>query len=435
MRIRFFMLDAYAGSGLVRATFQSAAALAERHDVDIVSVTRRRDRPMLPLDARVPIHSLIDVRSATGPSRRITAKLLAQGQSRLAQPGDKRSGRYFTLLSDALLVRSIRELREGLVIGTGASINVAVARFARPSVYAVAQDHQHLRLRPSELRAVFAEFYPRLDAMVPLTPGDAADYASMLPPTVLVRDIPNALPDRTGVPRADGRSQVVVAAGRLARQKGFDLLVAAFDDVHRRHPYWQLHIFGRGAERASLESAIHDRGLQDVVVLRGFSASLVDDMAATGSIFALSSRFEGYPMVLLEAMSLGLPPVAFNCQTGPSDIIEDGTSGLLVRPRKVAELARAINGLIEDPVRRDQMSVAARQAAKQFSASVVTPRWTCLIEELASREPGRRREPRAWPQLRLLRTSAAKGTPRHGARLGGWATRLDESEGGTGVPG
>jgi glycosyltransferase involved in cell wall biosynthesis len=104
--------------------------------------------------------------------------------------------------------------------------------------------------------------------------------------------------------------------------------------------------------------------------------------------------------VLIEAMSLGLPPVAFDCPTGPADIIEDGTSGLLVPPRNVAAMARAINGLIEDPDRRARMAAAAREQARQFSASVVGPRWTSLLADLASRPPGQRRSSIALPSLR-----------------------------------
>jgi glycosyltransferase involved in cell wall biosynthesis len=399
VRVRFFLLNADAGSGIVRATFQTAASLVADHDVDIVSVVRRLDQPLLPLDPRVRLRSLVDARGSTVLEHRAAAKLLARGRSRLAVAGDQRSARHFTLLTDIRLIRAIREVREGVIVGTRASISAAVARFARPSVYAVAQDHQNLSFWGDDLHRMFAATYPRLDAMVTLTPGDAAAYTSMLPPEVLVRDIPNALPDRV-VPSASSGAPVVVAAGRLTRQKGFDLLVAAFARVHRKHPDWQLHIFGKGADREVIEAAIRDRGLADVVVLRGFSATLLEDMAATGSIFALSSRYEGYPIVLIEAMSLGLPPVAFDCPTGPADIIEDGTSGLLVRPRNVAAMARAINGLIEDPARRTRMAAAAREQAQQFSASVVGPRWTSLLDELASRRPGQRRLSIALRSLR-----------------------------------
>jgi glycosyltransferase involved in cell wall biosynthesis len=399
VRVRFFLLNADAGSGIVRSTFQTAASLAADHDVDIVSVVRRLDQPLLPLDPRVRLRSLVDARGSAAVEHRAAAKLLARGRSRLAQAGDERSVRHLTLLADARLARAIREVREGVVVGTRASISLAVARFARPSVYAVAQEHQNLAFWADDLRRSFATIYPRLDAMVTLTPGDAAAYTSMLPPEVLVRDIPNALPDRD-LPSACSGAPVVVAAGRLTRQKGFDLLVAAFARVHRKHPDWQLHIFGKGADREVVEAAIRDRGLADVVVLRGFSATLLEEMAATGSIFALSSRYEGYPIVLIEAMSLGLAPVAFDCPTGPADIIEDGTSGLLVRPRKVAAMARAINDLIEDPDRRARLAAAAREQARQFSAAVVAPRWTSLLADLASRQPGQRRSSIAWPSPR-----------------------------------
>jgi glycosyltransferase involved in cell wall biosynthesis len=402
VRIRFVLLNADAGSGIVRATFESAGWLADSHDVDIVSVVRRRDEPLLPLDPRVTLRRLVDLRRPAQSKPAPGARVLARGSSRLAHPDDLRSRRYFTLLSDLRLARAIRDIRQGVVIGTRASINLAIARFARPSVYAVAQDHQHLQLWSAELRQELASLYPRLDAVVTLTPGDAASYRALLPAGVDVRDIPNAIPE-ADLPLATGDAKVVVAAGRLARQKGFDLLVAAFELVHRVHPDWRLHVFGEGADRPVVEAAIRDRGLSDTVVLRGFAESLRAELATAGSIFALSSRYEGYPIVLLEAMSVGLPPVAFDCPTGPADIIADGTSGILVAARDVAGMAKAINALIEDPERRVRMAAAARAAARRFTAPEVLPRWSGLLDELASRPPGQRRSAVLLPGLRQYR--------------------------------
>jgi hypothetical protein len=103
VRVRFFLLNADAGSGIVRATFQTAASLAADHDVDIVSVVRRLDQPLLPLDPRVRLRSLVDARGSAVLEHRAAAKLLARGRSRLAEAGDERSVRRLTLLADVRL--------------------------------------------------------------------------------------------------------------------------------------------------------------------------------------------------------------------------------------------------------------------------------------------------------------------------------------------
>jgi glycosyltransferase involved in cell wall biosynthesis len=398
VRIRFLLLNADAGSGIVRATFQTAGMLAENHDVDIVSVARRLDEPLLPFHPRLRLHSLIDVRPSVMQRRRLHMRAMRRVPSRLIHPADNRGAKYFTMGSDIALVRAIREIHDGVIVGTRSSISLAVARFARPTAYAVAQEHQNLGIYDAGLRRSFAEIYPRLDAAVTLTPGDASAYAEMLPPEVLVRDIPNALPVRR-LPVAQSGARVIVAAGRLAPQKGFIRLVKAFEQVHRCHPEWRLHIFGKGRNRKHIAAFIGNRGLDDVVVLRGFSRSLLQDMAETGSIFALSSRFEGYPIVLIEAMSVGLAPVAFDCPTGPADIIEDGTSGILVRPRTTAAMAAALNELIENPARREQMAAASRERSAQFSEAVVAPQWESLLHDLGRRRPGQRRPSVALPPL------------------------------------
>src|SRR5690606_6883976 len=149
--------------------------------------------------------------------------------------------------------------------------------------------------------------------------------------------------------RARMESTVIVAAGRLQRQEGFDLLIDAFAPVARRNPTWQLRVFGGGKLHDDLVTRIAGHRLTDQVHLRGRTTRLHEEMAAA-SMFVLSSRFEGFPMVLLEAMAHGLPVVAFDCHTGPRDILTDGWDGVLVPPRDVDALSDAIATLVADPV-------------------------------------------------------------------------------------
>jgi glycosyltransferase involved in cell wall biosynthesis len=197
--------------------------------------------------------------------------------------------------------------------------------------------------------------------------------------TRLVR-IPNAVPGPSFA-ISELTSRIVVAAGRLSYQKGFDLLIGAFAKVAALHPDWTLRIFGRGPRRKALQRLIDEHGLGDNVVLMGTDPSLGEHMA-NASLFVLSSRFEGLPMVMLEAMSKGLPIVSFDCPTGPGELIGHGQDGILVPDGDADALAAGMLDLIGDEDKRRRYGAAAAEAATRFSLNEVGAQWETLFASL-----------------------------------------------------
>jgi glycosyltransferase involved in cell wall biosynthesis len=196
----------------------------------------------------------------------------------------------------------------------------------------------------------------------------------------VVRRIPNALPLLDGgVSSLDSR--VVVAAGRLTGQKGFDLLIRAWASVVESAPEWKLRIYGGGPLRGELERLVTSLGLSSSVSLMGATKQMGEELAR-GSLFALSSRFEGFGMVLVEAMSKGLPVVSFDCPRGPSEIVSDGVDGLLVPAEDVDGLARALVSLMGDEARRRSFGAAALQKSRRYSAEEIGARWDELLDSL-----------------------------------------------------
>jgi glycosyltransferase involved in cell wall biosynthesis len=394
VHIRFIVRNAYAKGGTARTTLDTASRLAVRHDVEVVSLFRHRYDLVYQVDPRVRVRHLLDrrrFREDAGDEFDRAGRLersLLSGPSVL-EPWRARRDPRLSLLSDLLLAREIRGMHEGVLIGTRPSINLAIARLARPSVHTVGQEHQYLGLWDPAMRRAIARAYPRLDAVTVLTGSDMASYRAILPAGTLVAEIPNAVPG-TGSWRSDVSSRLVIAAGRLTDQKGFDLLISAFQIVAERHPTWSLSIYGAGPARKKLAEQIRSSGLRRIVRLRGFSYSLPEELASA-SIFALSSRFEGFSLALVEAMRVGLPPVSFACPHGPPEIITDGVDGLLVSPEDVEALASAICSLIEDPARRAALGAAARRSVERYSPAVVDDLWESLIHDLTSRPPSHRR--------------------------------------------
>jgi glycosyltransferase involved in cell wall biosynthesis len=245
----------------------------------------------------------------------------------------------------------------------------------------------NLETHTPQRQAEIARRYPSLDAVAVLTERDHATYARALGDSVRLERIPNAIPRLEAEPSGLD-VPVVVAAGRLTLQKGFDLLIPAFAKVVERHPEWTLRICGDGGQRRRLQSLILEHRLSNNVLLMG-AVDRLDLQMAQASLYVLSSRFEGLPMVMIEAMSLGLPVVGFDCPTGPREVIQNGRSGVLVPDGDVEALADAMLAVIEDPEHRRRLGAGASERAKDFALDSIGPRWEALIDEL-SRRPARR---------------------------------------------
>lgn len=195
--------------------------------------------------------------------------------------------------------------------------------------------------------------------------------------------IPNPVPASAPIERTGSASRIC-AVGRLTHQKGFDVLLDAFAVLAPRHPRWTLDIWGEGPGRAALEKQISALGLEGRARLRGLSLQ-PRSWAREADIFVLSSRYEGFPNVLGEAMAAGLPVAAANCDFGPSDMVENGRTGLLVPGEDSAALAGAIETLIVDPELRARLGSAGRKAMERFGSERVLRQWDAVLARAGER--------------------------------------------------
>lgn len=168
--------------------------------------------------------------------------------------------------------------------------------------------------------------------------------------------------------------EILLAVGRLSVQKGYDLLLPAFAVATAKHSQWRLVVAGEGPERARIQAQITALGLSERVVLAGFTRTS-QTLMRRASAYVLSSRYEGFPNALLEAMGYGLPCVSFDCPTGPEELIRTESEGLLVPPGDITALATALDRLMSDTLLRKKLGRTARDSVARFSLDRVLEQW------------------------------------------------------------
>jgi glycosyltransferase involved in cell wall biosynthesis len=192
------------------------------------------------------------------------------------------------------------------------------------------------------------------------------------------------IPNAVSAPRAPAGGvpsipqPAIVAMGSLVRRKGFDMLLEAFAGAAHDQPEWGLVIFGEGPDRGALEAQARALRIDDRVQMPGTVAT-PHQVLAQAALFVLSSRVEGFPNALLEAMSVGCAVASFDCPSGPADIITDGVDGLLVPAGDTAALSAALRRLIADPALRARLGGAARAVNRRFSREAIAAEWESVL--------------------------------------------------------
>jgi glycosyltransferase involved in cell wall biosynthesis len=379
-KVHILLVSAWGMGGTIRAAINLAGYLADQHEVEIISTYRRREEPYVPLDPRVKAVALDDERTGKVPWHLRPARALLSGlPSVLYHPKDFRFHNP-SLWTDVQLVRRLRG-RRGVVIASRPGHNMLIADLAFPGLVKVGLEQMNYGSHAKSLRKAMARKYPKLDGLAVLTEQDRETYREVLDGSVPMFRIPNTV-QAIEPPRADLGAKRILAAGRMTPQKGFDYLVEAFAPVARSHPDWNLKICGsNGVHRPKIEALVAEAGLQDRVDLAGPTGDLAGEMERA-SIYVLSSRFEGFPLVLIEAMAKGMAVVAFDCPTGPRDIVRDHENGLLIPHKDIAALSAGIAEMIEDEELRRRCGAAAVDAARDYTMAAIGPRWDAMLHEL-----------------------------------------------------
>ncbi|GAA2845471.1 hypothetical protein GCM10010517_01910 [Streptosporangium fragile] len=351
MRICLLVPSAYGMRGDVRSVVNLAGELAERHDVEILSVRRHREKPFFPVVPGVRMSWVIDARPGV-------RHLLPRGQMR----------------TEVALWRRLRTLKADVLVTTRPGLGVQAARHAPREMVRLAREWGRPPV-PGPIR----KFYPRLDGVVTATEASREEWDRLLEEKVPVTLIPDALPGGPW-PRSRMDNRIVAAGGRLIPVKSHDRLIRAFAVVADKRPDWRLRLYGAGPEEKRLRALVGSLDLHNHVYFMGTTSDLTGEFAKA-SIVATTSRTEALGMTVIEAMSSGVPVIAFDSPRGPGEFVTHGRSGVLV-PEGDGEIeayASALLALIDDERRRRALAAGALGAAAAYGAPSVAVRWEKLI--------------------------------------------------------
>ncbi len=287
--------------------------------------------------------------------------------------------------------RVIRETKPDIAIGMMATsgVNVALASWGLP-VKTIACEHCYPPQHPmGTIRETLRKYSYHLLSGVTVLTNECKDWIEKNTRANKVVTLPNSVTwpmDVTEPQLIPGQvytagKKRLLAAGRLDRYKGFDYLLNAFSAIADKHPDWELAIVGEGSLRTDLEKQIKALNLGSRVFLPG-RAGNVGEWYKAADLYVLSSRSEGFPMALVEAMAHGLTAACFDCDTGPRDIIRHEVNGLLAKPEDVPELANALDRLMSDDQLRAKLSAEAPKVKEEFSIERIAQMWGKLFSEL-----------------------------------------------------
>jgi len=304
------------------------------------------------------------------------------------------SGMMANLRRLYVLRKAMQRYRPDIVLGmmtTASILSVIASTGLRTRVIATEHTHPPSQNLSSLWLKLRRRTYPRAAKVVALTRDTASWIVNHVPGSDMA-----VIPNAVHWPLADSEPKVIpparngrcrlLAVGRLHTDKGFDILIDAYRDLAQVFPEWDLIILGEGTERERLQTQIDAAGLADRISMPGRVGNMRQWYQAC-DIYVLSSRVEGLSNSLLEAMACGMPSVAFDCETGPREIIRPDIDGLLVTPVEDPQaLAAALSGLMHDKQARKTLASRAVDVRDRFSMRRVLSLWQEVFNDIQHHE-------------------------------------------------
>lgn len=286
----------------------------------------------------------------------------------------------------------IKEEKPDVVISFLMNWAITLYAICKGKVPLVFSHRSTIKRRMTNIVAKFVKqyIYPRADMVTLMSYYDQAYLRDELPNTIVLQNPVSYQPiSKEEYMDIFPKRRNILACGRLLEVKGFDLLIKAFSIIAGKYPNWNLNILGKDGQNSNyscyLRSLIKELNLEKRVHFLGFRKD-VNEIMKSHSIFCLSSRFEGFPNALAEAMAMGMATVSFDVTTGPRDIIIDGLDGLIVKNQDVDALAEGIEMLILDEDLRKSFGLHAIENIKRFNLKRMIAKWEKMLLDVSRKE-------------------------------------------------
>lgn len=239
----------------------------------------------------------------------------------------------------------------------------------------ISLEHVAFNSRPTWVKIFSKILYKKINTVVCLTKNDMLNYQDWFDDVQVIYNIsPFFIPNEVGV-----KDKKIISVGRLTYQKNFQALLMAWKIIQDRIDDWTLEIYGDGEDYNDLQGIISSHTLKNVFLMG--QTNDVEKVYNQSSIFVMSSRYEGLPMVLIEAQTFGLPIVSFDCPHGPAEVITHQANGILVENQNIGLLAQTMLDLISNNQQREQYSIQALKDAQKFQQSSILEMWKVLLEK------------------------------------------------------
>ena len=363
--------------GIEKSIIALANLLADKYNVEIACSYRLYDKPAFNIDKKVQIRYLTkDIAPNKDAFKDALKRKIIHN---IIQEGNKSIN--VLKLRKMTMINYIKKCDSDIIISSRDIFDDWLGKYAKEGVVKIGWEHNHFHGNMKYANKI-TKYARRLDYFVLVSKELRDYYSSRLKGTkckcVYIPNIIDKLPKYLS--RLNKKR--LVSVGRLSPEKGPMDLLKLYKRIHEVHPDWTLEIIGDGTERSKMEDYIRDNNLDSKVTLHGFrNKDYIDDILHNSSIYLMTSFTESFGIVLIEAMSHGVPCIAFDSAEGARELIDHGENGYLIKDRDFSKYINKVFKLIDDKALRETIGKNAYDEAKSYTGEVVIKLWIDLLEE------------------------------------------------------